>query len=269
MFKTYTCVETFIDTLEGHLAKWLDGNASNHSSELSTASSAGLGLPSAEPAYGYWLAEGERLLSIEPDVPATLYCAVKAVDAAENDIEWAAARRIWGVAQFRLGRYDQSMTAFVEIEQKFVNSVLPDHQSLRARALFNKGVVFEALDRSEEAIAVYDELVKHFGASSSAALGELVAAALFNKGGMLKLLDRREEAIAAYDHLVAHFGVSSDAVLRESVAKALFNKGIVLAALGRCAEAIAVWGDVVARFGASSDAVLRSIVGDAKSLMAT
>ena len=63
-----------------------------------------------------------------------------------------------------------------------------------AKALFNKGVAFGALDRNAEAIAAYDDLLARFGTATELPLREQVAKALINKGVMLGALDRSTES---------------------------------------------------------------------------
>jgi hypothetical protein len=53
-------------------------------------------------------------------------------------------------------------------------------------ALYNKGITFGQLDRSEEGVGVYDQVVARFGDASEPALREQAA----------KALDLKEEVLA-------------------------------------------------------------------------
>ena len=129
-----------------------------------------------------------------------------------------------------------------------------------AKALFNKGVILGALNKSEEEIAVYDELVRSFGDEQEPAIREQVAKALFNKGCRLGALNKSEEAIAVYDDMVRRFGDDQQLVIREAVARALFNKGCRLGALNKSEEEIAVYDEVLRRFGDDQQLVIREAV---------
>ena len=119
--------------------------------------------------------------------------------------------RIWevGIAAYKEHAVAHAMTAMQTLAE-----------TGDASALFNVGVLFGQLDRSEEEIAVYDQVVTRFGADPEPALREQVAGALVNKGVRLGQLDRSEEAIAVYDQVVTRFGADPEPALREQVAMA-------------------------------------------------
>jgi tetratricopeptide (TPR) repeat protein len=120
--------------------------------------------------------------------------------------------------------------------------------SVFAKALVNKGVTLDQLNRPEEEIAVYDGLIARFADATEPALREQVAKALVNKGVTLGQLNRPEEEIAVYDGLIARFADATEPALREQVAKALVNKGVTLGQLNRPEEEIAVYDGLIARF---------------------
>jgi tetratricopeptide (TPR) repeat protein len=270
LFRPYATLDQFSDHLDAHLARWLN----DHEISPSQISLGGLTIPAtvpgvaAEPArpiapppFDYWIAEATMRLELEvPDLGGALFCARKAEETAESDLQWAKARNACGVVLGRLGKPDEAADMFEAVAERFSNSMDPDRRYWQARALFNQGVTLGALGRSEEAIAVYDDLLARFGTASEPALREQVAKALFNKGGTLGALGRSEEAIAVYDDLLARFRTASEPALREQVAKALVNKGVRLGALDRSEEAIAVYDDLLARFGTASEPALRERV---------
>ena len=109
------------------------------------------------------------------DLTGAMFCAVKAIDAASSDIEWAEATNVAGVARLRTGKLNESITSFDAIADRFSTSTDADRRYWQSKALFNKGLALGALDRSAEAIAVYDDLVARFGTATELPLREQVA----------------------------------------------------------------------------------------------
>ncbi len=268
LFKQYATLDEFVHTLDGHLAGWLKdhGRPSSGlsvSDPITTTPAAGKSTITA-PTFDYWIAEATRGVDTDnADHIASLVFASKAADAATSDLEWAKAKNVWSIAQFYLGKLDESMSAFTAIEERFLFSLDADRRSWRAKALFNRGFVLSALGREDDAIAVYDDLLACFGAATESPLREQVAKALFNKGVTLGALGRSDDAIAVYDDLAARFGAATKLPLREQVANALVNKGFALSVLGRNDDAIAVYDNLVARFGAVTESPLREQVAKA------
>ena len=268
LFRQYDPIDQFAEMLEGHLASWLRDHESAATGPLAgnlaiTGRAAGAP-PPASPGFDYWIVEADRLLETgTPDHNAALFCATKATNAATSDVEWARATNFAGIAQFHLGKLDESIAVFTSIIERFATSIDADRREWQVKALVNKGVTLGALSRSAEEIAVYDDLLARFGTATELPLREQVANALVNKGVRLGALDRSAEAIAVYDDLLARFGTATELPLREPVAKALVNKGVRLGALDRSAEAIAVYDDLLARFGTATELPLREQVAKA------
>ncbi len=269
LFREYETVDQFVDLIEKHLTQWLlahESPPSDLSLSLPPAAEAVVGsaAPSASgaaPSADYWLGEARRLLGHEaPNYEAARFCAQKAIDAAQSDVEWASAKEVEGVALADLGKIDDAITAFAMIAEKFATSPETKGRFWYARALLNKGITLGTLGRSTEAIAVYDELIARLGTAPEPALREQVAKALVNKGVRLGVLDRSTEEIAVYDELIARFGAAPEPALRERVAKALLNKGVTLGELDRSTEAIAVCDELIARFGTAPEPALQELV---------
>ncbi|WP_332119469.1 tetratricopeptide repeat protein [Azorhizobium caulinodans] len=268
LFREYATIERFSHAVEGHLAAWLKEH-DKAETELSSSGPSVTSLTAAisaivPPSFEYWIAEAVRNNGDNvKEYNAAMFCASKAIECSRSDIEWAQAKNIWGVIHSKLTNFDESISAFTEIADKFSKSIDADRRAWHAKVLVNKGIALGAFGRSEEAIAIYDDVVAHFGAAPELPLREQVAKALVNKGVTLGGLGRSDEAIAIYDDVVARFGAAPELPLREPVAKALFNKGVRLGAFGRSEEAIAVYDDVVARFGAAPELPLREQVAKA------
>ena len=129
-----------------------------------------------------------------------------------------------------------------------------------ARALVNKGVNLDNLNRYEEAIAAYNDLITRFGNSQDPKIQGDVAIALFGKGNDLGNLHRYEEALAAYNDVITRFGNSQDPKIQKAMAMALFNKGVYLAELHRYKEAIAAFNDVITRFSNLNNPIIKYLI---------
>lgn len=132
-----------------------------------------------------------------------------------------------------------------------------------ARALVNKGVTLETLERREEAIAAFDEVVHRFGQAQKPELREQVARVLVSKGFNLGLLGQYEEEIAVYDELLHRYGDAPESVVQKQIAQALINKGVTLGMLDRGEEEIAMYDEVVRRYGEATEIGLRERVARA------
>ena len=87
------------------------------------------------------------------------------------------------------------MTRVVE---RFGDSESPALLEPVARALVNKGVLFDSQDDWQAKLAVYDEVVERFGDSESPALLEAVAQALVNKGIVFDSQNDWQAELAVY-----------------------------------------------------------------------
>ncbi|MCX7381399.1 MAG: DUF4062 domain-containing protein [Alphaproteobacteria bacterium] len=272
LFKQYDTISDFSGTIEEHLSRWLRDHEATPallSTGVAVPASRAADAPSpsppvAPPGFQYWITEARRLSeAADPDQYAVLFCSGKALDAAGNDLEWAQATNMSGVAQFHLGKLDAAFLAFSRIAERTSGSDAEAGRLWLATTLYNKGITFGALGRSEDEIATYDDLLARFGAATEPALREQVAMALRSKGVSLGTLGRSEDEIATYDDLLARFGEAAEPALRDQIAKALVNKGFRLGAVGRNDDAIASYDDLLARFGAATEPALREEVAKA------
>jgi tetratricopeptide (TPR) repeat protein len=190
------------------------------------------------------------------------------LDSLENDLQrQALIEALWNAAFSLLDDSDEELLAYQLITDVYdalsTASQKPDLTRTSSKALLNKGITLDNLNRSEEAIAVYDTLIDRFADSTEPALQEQVARVFVNKGIILNHLNRSEEAITVYDTLVDRFADSTEPTLQEQVANALFNKGYTLGKLNRSDEEIAVYESVIERFGNSTELVLQERVTNA------
>ena len=115
-----------------------------------------------------------------------------------------------------------------------------------AEALSNRGNVLQALERYAEAVTSYDAAVE---------LRPEFAQALSNRGSALLKLNRYDDALASFDRAIR---------LRPQYSEALSNRGIVLHQLNRFEEALASFADAKsilpvnaeAHFGAAESLLL-------------
>jgi Domain of unknown function (DUF4062) len=98
LFKNYTALEDFVDTLGGHLARWLREHDKARVGATGAAPISGSG-PAVikEPDFDYWIDEVTKLLSSgDVDSAAATFCSKKAIDSARTDLQWARANNSWG-----------------------------------------------------------------------------------------------------------------------------------------------------------------------------
>jgi tetratricopeptide (TPR) repeat protein len=225
LFKSYSSLDEFADGIDGHLGRWLNDHDKIRNTDLSSgiAASSKSARASTTPSPGFdvWINEASAAVdSHDIDQFITLFFATKALESAKNDIEWARAKNILGIAESNLGKIDVAVSSFSEIAEKFASSIELEKRDWAAKALFNKGVTLGSLGRGDEAIAVYDDVIARFGTATELPLRDQVAKALVNKGVTLGTLGRNEEAITVYADVIARFGTASEEQLRQIADKA-------------------------------------------------
>ena len=236
LFKQYESIDQFTEALDAYLARWMrdhlhapSGLSPGPSGTDGAAKGGGMSTAATivAPNFNYWIAEAGRSSSSDgsPDYNSALFCATKAIGAAQTDIEWARACNAKGIALASLDRPGDAIAEFTAILDRFANSIDADRRYWQARALYNKGFTLGMLGRSEEAIAVFQQVSSRFAESTSAALQEQVAKALVNQGFTLARMGRSEEAITLYQQVDVRFAESTSAALQELVAQALASGG--------------------------------------------
>jgi len=267
-FAQFDDVKDFIDKVDGYLAKWLKAHSQNDATlslEIPERTSSDISKNIEKPPKSsYWIAEADFNIKTHKAFGDALFCSKKALEASENELEWAKAKNIEGIAQFGLEKLDDAISAFAEISQKFIRSPDLERRKWAAKAIFNKATALGAMGRINEAIATYNEVIDRFGMAAEPELREPVAKAIFNKGVRLATLDRSQEAIVAYDEVVNRFGDADEPVIREQVVKALLNKGDRLSALDLSEDAIAAYDEIIDRLGTDTEPTLKSLFKRAK-----
>lgn len=211
-------------------------------------------------AKDWWLLAYDAYAAQRFDQAVTYFdMAANSPDASTEQVAQSLFNK--GMALGALGRSEEELAVYDEVDRRFGTAFEPALRSWVARSLRNKGVTFGELGRSEEEIAVYDEVDRRFGMASEPEVREQVAKSLFNKGVSLGGLGCSEDAIAVYDEVDRRFGTASEPELREQVAKSLYNKGGRLEELGRSEDAIAVYDELDRRFGTAPE--LRESVASA------
>lgn len=178
----------------------------------------------------------------------------------ENHAKFINAR---AVALAQLGRSEEAMAIYEEIDRCYGGDTSPALRERVAKALFNKGICLRNMGRSEEAIAVCSEIDCRYGGDASPAQRECVARALNNKGYTLGMMGRREEEIVVYDEIDRRYGEDPSSAVRESVAESLIHKNFALKNMGAFEEAIAVCDDIVCRYGRDGSPAMREWVASA------
>lgn len=178
------------------------------------------------------------------------------------DVMLSSALKLYDNSDDELAGYD--LVVAVNDRLSAVSPQLGNARSEQvARALVNKGVTLETLERNEAAIAVYDEVVNRFGEASEAGLREQVARVLVSKGYNLGLLGHYDKEIRVYDELLERYGDASEVGIQKQIAQGLINKGVTLGMLNRGEEEVAMYDEVERRYGGSADIGLRERVARA------
>ncbi len=146
LFRQYDPIDQFAEMLKGHLASWLRDHESAATgplaSNLATTGGAAGAPPPASPGFDYWIVEANRLLETgAPDHNAALFCATKAINAAANPpiLSGHGPQILQGVAQFHLGKLDQSITVFTSIIERFATSIDADRREWQAKGTLQQG----------------------------------------------------------------------------------------------------------------------------------
>ena len=139
-----------------------------------------------------------------------LFCANKALEAAESKVETVQALNSVGRTKFYLRDYQGAIECCDEIIKKFGDETALSLKEPVARALYNKGVVLSQVGQWEESVKSYDEVIRRFGGESELSLKEQVARALVNKGVALSQVGQWEESVKSYDEVIRRFGGESE-----------------------------------------------------------
>ena len=168
-----------------------------------------------------------------------------------------------GVILGDLGRRDESLATYSEVERRFGASKNTALQKLVAQVFLNAGLALNESNRQDEALLTYKKTMYLFGSNVAHALQEPIARTLISMGETLSKLDRLGEALEAYDELLRRFRSSAKLDLQELVAQALNSKAILLFGLDEKEKAVEACIEVDRRFGSSAEPNLRGSVAQA------
>ena len=161
-------------------------------------------------------------------------------------------------------RFEEALSEFDTLLDRFGESTNPKLHALVAKALIRKGEIFYVMGRPKEALEACEEVDRRYGNDDASAVRENVAVALLNKAVALRTLSRIQDALATNDELALRFGESTNPDILGTVAKAFCDKVITLVNLSRLQEALRLSDEAVHRFGARVDT--DSVVAVAKTL---
>jgi tetratricopeptide (TPR) repeat protein len=147
--------------------------------------------------------------------------------------QWARALVNKGWALGELGRLDEEISVYNEVDRRFRDAAERGDEDFRgefcellARALVSKGLALGELGRAGEASGAYEETDRRFGDECAAELAsvglidlrEQAARALVNKAETLLRLERPGDAIAACEEFGARFGDDIEPEFGERIA---------------------------------------------------
>jgi tetratricopeptide (TPR) repeat protein len=162
------------------------------------------------------------------------------------------------VALLILQKYTECEEALDELIARFVSSPLERIQEVVAKALFNKGLLLQRLDRHDEAVKLFEEFEERFGESPVAK--ELGADRRLAKAISLVPSGNPNEAIKIIDIIVDQNSKDDQPQSNAVVGRALVAKEFALVVAGRKEEALAVCDQVINVFEDSTDEELQTHV---------
>ena len=121
-------------------------------------------------------------------------------DSPELQEQVARALFNKGVTLGELERYEEELSAYDQVIDRFSESDRIGLQEPVDWALFNKGVTLGKLGRYEEALSAYDQVIERFSENDRIELQEQVVAALNNKGAVLDSLGKYSESLAVLNN---------------------------------------------------------------------
>ena len=143
-----------------------------------------------------------------------------------------------GAAFIGLGRYDDALDVFGDMEVRFRGSQAEGILDAVAMAEVNRGIALGCLGRIEEALESHQAVVRRFGGSERKEARVPVACALVQSGVLLGNMNQKGEAIGAYEKLFRRFESDEDSSVSSWVARGLVYKALTLGSLGRFEEAL-------------------------------
>ena len=164
-----------------------------------------------------------------------------------------------GRALADLGDREGAITTFEQIIVGYLGADSEPVEIQVAKAMNDKGVSLERMDRWDEAAAAYGEVVTRFG-ERPGELRESVAKALVNLGHTLEKLDRLAEAVRTYDKVIQEFETDRDYYVLEQVAHARLNTVITLGLMNRSDEAVAASDELARLYGDRREPSIREFV---------
>ena len=156
---------------------------------------------------------------------------------------------LWlGWAHSARGEASQSLAAYDEAKERLDGSSDVESRRDLARALFNKALALERLERRKKAIEAYDQLIERFGEDEDRMLRRHLAKSLLRRATMLGQIGKTKQQIAGYEALIEQFVDDPQLELRQQAANALIGKASVLEAAGKPRQAVEVYDWMIEHF---------------------
>lgn len=160
-------------------------------------------------------------------------------------------------------RYEQSVSVFDEVIQRYSGSEDDGAKVQYAFSLLSKGTALGKLGQREEELDCFDRVAREFDTSTSPSLKLIVMTALTRKAFALTEAGDNEARIQQLNEIISKYGDSLDEMLQVPLARVLAHKGTALIDGNEYAEAISTLEDLVKRFESSSNETLAEIVAEA------
>ena len=156
------------------------------------------------------------------------------------------------VALGATGNFELALMTFSELDNRFGRDDLPAVQAQVAMALCAKGLVYEQLDRRQEALAAWDQVMARYD-GKGAYFYIPIAGALIGKAIFLARTGEAELALAVTADLVQRFGDNTESEVKGTVAKAIVLKADLEVQLHRPEDALSTINERIDGLAASID----------------
>ena len=142
-----------------------------------------------------------------------------------------------GGALLELQRPMEALTAFTGVLEHSAKAETSAVPGLQAKALLGRGLAFDKLGKTEDALAVCDEVVAKFGGHTDPWVLGPVASALARKVSILGVAGHEKDALHVHGRLVRRIG-SAAPTYQDLIERSLIEKAEFHFIAGRFVEAI-------------------------------
>lgn len=175
--------------------------------------------------------------------------------AADIDTARQSIRQAHALAKAK--QYNEAITAYDAVIEKFMSSTSLPIQRLIAQTMLDKSQVYEQQENHIMQNASYNSVIQTFGNTKDPLLQRLVVQAMYDKAARVK--GNWRDAAEFYADLVNEFRTNSQPEIRLLVAQGMYGKAKALAGQA----AVSAYDDLIHTFSGTSNPTIRMLVAQA------